>query len=301
MVFVKTPPALFHYQSDGGVTSEDNVFHVTDDHTTLDQHPAATASSGFTDCFTVLYQFQLNSFYNGRNAGWTTDRMTSSISDKLKPASERAWRTGVFVTFYKGHESQIINFARSSHFQVKGQLGSLRWWLIWVEVTPERSFLRFSGITFKRSAICYWSRPPFLSWILQPSWSDDFWSRTTEFIILVANTSKTPSPNSRIDASNVQGRVPRFFLLLHIGLIKPQKTQGCCCWFSWRTNTTWAAILPASLVAWRCASLKSSWNFDSTFVTFHQGKRFQCWRIMAEISCDCTVCETFSEMRLKIW
>ncbi len=118
MSFVKTP--LFRYQ----------VTMVTSRRTTSLTSPVITIhldGSTHSNNFIRVYWFVLvllpvsaNSFNNGRDGRVEPlTRMTSSISDKLKPASERLDELGL-CTFYKV-TSQIVECSTSqSHFKWEG-------------------------------------------------------------------------------------------------------------------------------------------------------------------------------------
>ena len=73
--------------------------------------PIATTSSGLTDLFGSLPVSALTASTTAGIRVEPPTRMTSSISDKLKPASERAWRTGVLVRSTRSRVKSS-NFAR---------------------------------------------------------------------------------------------------------------------------------------------------------------------------------------------
>ncbi len=77
-----------------------------------------------------------------------------------------------------------------------------------VEVTPDKSFFAFSAASFKRciAILSFDKSMPFSLRNSSTKKSMIFWSKSSPPSLLspaVANTSNTPSPNSRIDTSKV--------------------------------------------------------------------------------------------------
>ncbi|ETJ16184.1 hypothetical protein Q604_UNBc4C00098G0001, partial [human gut metagenome] len=169
----------------------------------------ATTSSGFTDLFG---SFPVSALTASTTAGIRVEpptRITSSISDKLKPASERAWRTGTFVrsTRSRVKSSNLARVKVISKWRGPASPAVINGKLICVEVTPERSFFAFSAASFKRciAILSVDKSIPFSFLNSATKWSMIFWSKSSPPSLLspaVDNTSKTPSPNSRIETSN---------------------------------------------------------------------------------------------------
>ncbi len=155
--------------------------------------------------FWFFIGFELwHSFYNGRECEVEPTRISWSVYDKLKPASERAWRTGTLVRSTRSR-SQIVQGGT-----VKESHHSSDEWRSWfgVEVTPERSFFAFKRVneTLKRRLSVDGSRYRFSCLNSATKWSMIFWSKSSPPSLLSSCSCqyfKTPSPSSRIDASNV--------------------------------------------------------------------------------------------------
>ena len=114
--------------------------------------PIATTSSGFTDLFgSLLVSLRTASTTAGIRVEPPT-KITSSISDCDKPASFKAWRTGIFVRSTKSAVNSS-NFARVkviSKCNGPASPAVINGKLIWVLVTPDKSFFAFSAASFKR-------------------------------------------------------------------------------------------------------------------------------------------------------
>ena len=117
-----------------------------------------------------------------------------------------------------------------------------------------------------------------LSKLSPPRWLSPF----------VAFTSKTPSPSSRMETSNVPPPRSKTRIVWSVAsLSRPYASAAAVGSLMMRT-TLRPAILPASLVASRCALLKYAGTVTTASVTgsprYASASVFSFWRIIAEIS-----------------
>ena len=105
---------------------------------------------------------------------------------------------------------------------------------------------------------------------------------------LVDNTSMTPSPISMIDTSNVPPPRSYTMIFCSFSLSRPYASAAAVGSLMIRF-TSRPAIFPASLVAWRCASLKYAGTVITASVTFSprypSASAFNFWSTIAEICC----------------
>ena len=177
-----------------------------------------------------------------------------SLADN--PASLNARRTGSFVRSTKSN----VNWSNLARVNVTSKCNGpaspavMNGKLICVEVTPDKSFLAFSAASFKRCiAILSCDKSIPLSRLN---------SATKNSIILLSkssppkwlspdvdNTSNTPSPNSKIDTSNVPPPKSNTKIFSSWStLSKPYAKAAAVGSFTIR-STSKPAIRPASLVA----------------------------------------------------
>ncbi len=196
---VNTPPIASWY-CDNGVTSR-RTTSFTSPVITPPWIAAPIATTFVRFNIICLTSFSFNSFNNGRDTSWTTDKDDSSIWQTsnlhLKGLDELS-----FCTFCTKITSQINEFGNeaksyrespaSSPAVMNGKLI-----LCW-SYTRKPSFLAFSAAKRWRAILSgLTSQCRFLFWILLPSnrW---FWSKSSPpslcYPCKVANTSKTPSP-----------------------------------------------------------------------------------------------------------
>ncbi len=119
MSLAKTPP-IVSIPSDNGVTSRGPS--LTSPMTPPWIAAPVTTSSGFTDLFGSLL-VQPSRFYSSWDAVEPPTRITPSISDKLKPASERGlanWNFGLFTKV----TVKSSNLAESKSFPSKKRSAS---------------------------------------------------------------------------------------------------------------------------------------------------------------------------------
>ena len=293
---VITPP-IVSIPNDNGVTSSNNT-SLTSPAITPPwiAAPIDTTSSGLTDLFG---SFPNNFLTDSWTAGIRVEPPTNNtwwISVGSIPASFNAWRTGVSVLKTKSRVNSS-NFALVNvNSKCKGPAApaEMNGNEICVCIVPDKSFLAFSAASLTRCIAI-------LSFDKSTPWSF-LNSSTTQFMIFsskssppsllspaVANTSKVPSAKSKIETSNVPP--PKSY------------TNTFCSWSNLSNpnakaaavgsliirSTSKPAILPASLVAWRCASLKYAGTVITACVTvspkYASAVAFKFCKIIAEISC----------------
>ena len=207
---VITPP-IVSIPSDNGVTSSNRTSFTSPVNTPpWIAAPTATTSSGLTPFDGALPKnFSTMACTAGIRVEPPT-RMTSSMSEVLKPASFKDWRHGSIQAWIRLSAS-CSNFARVSVLtKCFGTpfTGMIYGRLISVLVVLDNSILAFSAASFKRckaigslrrstpssrrnssanQSMITWSKSS------PPKWVSPF----------VDFTSNTPSPNSKIEISNV--------------------------------------------------------------------------------------------------
>ena len=143
--------------------------------------------------------------------------------------------------------------------------------LISVWATVESSILAFSAASFRRwTAMGSLERSMPWSFLNSAaSHSISFWSRSSPprcvspFVDL---TSKTPSASSRIEISYVPPPRSKTAIFSSSFLSRPYANEAAVGSLMIR-STSRPAILPASLVAWRCESLKYAGTVTTAFST----------------------------------
>ena len=172
--------------------------------------PKATASSGLTDWFGL---WPVSASTASCTAGIRVEpptKITSSMSALVKPASFKALRTGILV-LSTNSSVNWLNWARVKVVSKwRGPLAPavINGKEIWAWLAEERSFLAFSAASFKRCiAILSLDKSiPFSDLKLATNQSMMALSKSSPprwVSPLVESTSKTPSPNSRMDTSKV--------------------------------------------------------------------------------------------------
>ena len=210
MSFVITPPKV-SIPSDNGVTSRSNT-SVTSPVRTPPwiAAPTATTSSGLTPFDGVLPK---NCFTFSWTAGIRVEpptNKTSSISDAENPESFNACWQGAIVALIR-RSASCSNCERVKVFTKcfgTPSTGIMYGRLISDDVDDDNSIFAFSAASFRRwSAIESLRRStPFSFWNSSASHSMITWSKSSPprwVSPLVDLTSKTPSPSSRIEISNV--------------------------------------------------------------------------------------------------
>ncbi len=173
----------------------------------------ATTSSGLTDLFGFFTSLSFNSFYNSfgirelnHQQGWLRRFLTNS-------SLQKGQRTG-FLYVLQDHRGQIIIGTESESFQVKRSTQLLLWWmlkLIWVEVTPERSFKLFQQHISKhwRAILSVDKSIPFSFLNSATMWSIIFWSKPSPPSLLSPRGYIHPGPHAEFKdrPSNVPHQV----------------------------------------------------------------------------------------------
>ena len=169
-----------------------------------------TTSSGLTPlCGSLPKNFRTASCTAGMRVCPPT-RITSSMSLGLRPASSNAWRQGPMVRWIRSSVS-CSSLARVSFIcRCLGPEASavIKGRLISVSITVESSILAFSAASFSRCrAMRSWRRSTPCSF-MNSSHSQSMirWSKSSpprKVSPLVALTSNTPSPTSRMEISKV--------------------------------------------------------------------------------------------------
>ena len=262
IIFVKIPP-IVSIPRDKGVTSRSNTSLTSPTRTPAwIAAPIATHSSGLMPLSGSFPRIFLIASWTAGIRLEPPTRIILSISSMERPESLIAWRVGSIVACTRS-DVNSLNLARVSvRSKCFGPLASavMNGKLMFVDITVDNSIFAFSAASFKRcSAIlsCERSMPVcFLN------------SSTNQFITalskssppkwvlpFVALTSKTPSPNSRIDTSNVPPPKSNTRILPSPPLSRPYARAAAVGSLIIR-NTSRPAILPASFVAWRWLSEK---------------------------------------------
>src|SRR5579871_3136717 len=199
--------------------------------------PMATTSSGLTPLFGSLSKMRLTSACTAGMRVIPPTSTTSSICACLTPASSSARSTGP-RDFSMRSSVSCSSLARVSvTVRCFGPLASavMKGRLISVCMDEESSFLAFSAASFRRwSAILSerrsmpWSRLNSSASQLMMRWSKSSPPRCVS--PLVAFTSKTPSPSSRIEISKVPAAQVIDGDALILLLIQAIRQRGCR-WF----------------------------------------------------------------------
>ena len=292
---VITPPNV-SIPSDNGVTSSKTMSFTSPVNTPpWIAAPMATTSSGFTSFEGSLpNSFLTNSWTQGILVDPPTNR-TLSISFLVNLASFIAFLTGSSVESTK-------SLIKSSNFAfvkfIFKWIGPSSLWVIngndiSVEDIPLRSFLAFSAASFTLCiAILSLDKSiPFSflnSFTIQSIILSSKSSPPSLLFPLVDLTSKTPSPSSRIETSNVPP--PRSYTrtVWVLSCLSSPYARAAAVGSLIILSTSNPAILPAFLVAWRWASLKYAGTVITARVTFSpryaSAVFFKSLKIIADIS-----------------
>ena len=259
---VDTPPFV-SMPSESGVTSSRRMSLTSPLSTPAWMAaPTATTSSGLTPLWGSL---PTRDFTFSCTAGMRVmppTRTTWSILSGVSPASASACLVGPTV---RSSRSCVSSFSfarvswRSRCFGPSG-VAVMNGRLICVEVVDESSIFAFSAASYRRwSAILSWLRSmpcsrlnsatiqstTALSKLSPPRWLSPF----------VAFTSKTPSPSSSTETSNVPPPRSKTRIVWSASLSSPYASEAAVGSLMMR-RTLRPAILPASFVASRWALLK---------------------------------------------
>ena len=260
---MKTPP-IVSIPSDNGVTSSKTISLTSPERTPpWIAAPKATASSGLIEWSGSFPAHSLTAFWTAGIRVEPPFKITLSISLTLKPASLNALSKAILVFWTKSsvNSSNLARVKSASRWRGPASPAEINGSEMWVDETPDKSFLAFSAASFKRcNAILSLDKStPFSSlkfWINQsiillsksspPRWVSP----------LVDNTWKTPSPSCKMETSKVpppRSYTKTFssFSSLSRPYAKAEAVGSLIILWTFKP-----AIFPASLVAWRCASLK---------------------------------------------
>ena len=260
--FVSTPPSV-SMPSDRGVTSRSRTSFTSPARTPpWIAAPTATTSSGLTPLWGSFPKISLTFCWTRGMRVIPPTRMTSSICAGVRLASFRAVRQGP-STLSTRSSTSASSFARVSLMFIclgppasavmKGRLTS-------VSMAVDSSILAFSAASLRRCRAILslrmsmpWS---FLNSVARNSMSR--WSKSSPprwVSPLVDLTSKTPSPSSRIEMSNVPPPRSKTAIFSSFFLSRPYARAAAVGSLMIR-STFRPEILPASLVACRWESLK---------------------------------------------
>ena len=207
---VITPPRV-SIPIDSGVTSSNTTPLISSVNTApCTAAPTATTSSGFTPLEGALPKKSSTNFCTAGIREEPPTRITSSISELLKPASDIAFLHGSRQAWIKvwAKASNLARVKVLTKCLGTPPTGIMYGKLISVLVEEDNSILAFSAASFRRCiAIGSWVRSApssflnsstnqvIITWSKSspPKWVSPF----------VDKTSNTPPPNSRIEISNV--------------------------------------------------------------------------------------------------
>mmetsp|Transcript_40160 Transcript_40160/g.103978 ORF Transcript_40160/g.103978 Transcript_40160/m.103978 type:complete len:319 (+) Transcript_40160:200-1156(+) len=225
--------------------------------------PTATTSSGFT---LWLGSLPLTSFLaSAWMAGILVEPPTSTISlmsAAVSLASFMACSTGLRQRSIK-LPAICSNFARESVSSMCfGPVASavMKGSEIFASLTPDNSILAFSDASVRRCNACLSLRSSMPSFVLNSAASHFTMTLSKSspprwVSPLVDSTSHTPSPTSSTETSKVPPPRSNTMMVSLFFFSKPYAKEAAVGSFTMR-RTSRPAILPASLVAWRCESLK---------------------------------------------
>mmetsp|Transcript_7850 Transcript_7850/g.21819 ORF Transcript_7850/g.21819 Transcript_7850/m.21819 type:complete len:367 (-) Transcript_7850:808-1908(-) len=263
MSTVETPPRV-STPSERGVTSSSTMSLTSPARTpACTAAPTATTSSGLT--------LWLGSLPPARSlarvwmAGMRVEpptRTTSSMSPVLSLASFRACSTGVRQRLMRSaaicsnlalERDSSMCLGPVASAVMKGRETLASW-------TPESSTLAFSAASVSRCRACLSLRRsmPSFFWNSSAIQSTIFLSKSSPprcVSPFVESTSQTPSPTSRMETSKVPPPRSKTMIVSLFFFSRPYARDAAVGSLTMR-STSRPAILPASLVAWRCESLK---------------------------------------------
>ena len=261
---VATPP-MVSIDRDNGVTSRSRISPAPASPASLPpwmEAPSATHSSGFRD---LLGSLPVSILTFSCTAGIRVEPPTSStwpISELVRPASFIAFCTGmaVFSTRSCVNSSNFALVRFMSKCFGPSAVAVMKGRLILVVVAEESSFFAFSAASFSLcSAILSFDRStPSCALNSDNIQSITFWSKSSpprRVSPLVESTSITPSPISMMDTSKVPPPRSYTMIFCSFSLSRPYASAAAVGSLMIRF-TSRPAILPASLVACLCASLK---------------------------------------------
>ena len=262
IIFVITPPKV-STPNDNGVTSNNKISLISPARIPAwIAAPIATTSSGFTDWFGFFPVNDSTKFWIAGIRVEPPTNTTSLISDFSNLASAKDFSTGIRQRWIKSWH-KFSNFSRVKSVSIC--LGPVLSAVIngkWIVVfsTVDNSIFAFSAASVNRCK----------AWIssvkLIPSFSlKSFTNQSTNTLSkssppklvspAVDNTSKIPSPTSKIETSNVPPPKSKTRIVSFCFLSKPYASDAAVGSLI-ILNTSIPAIFPASIVAWRCESLK---------------------------------------------
>jgi hypothetical protein len=260
--FVMTPPSV-SIPSESGVTSSSSTSFTSPARTPpWIAAPTATTSSGFTLLFGSLPKSSFTFCWTSGMRVEPPTRTTSSMSAGRRPASASALRQGSSDRSTRSATS-CSNLERESfRFRCFGPDWSAVTYGRFTSVlcAEESSIFAFSAAS-RRRCTAIGSRVRSTPWsFLNSATSQSItrWSRLSPprwVSPFVAFTSTTFSPTSRIEMSNVPPPKSKTAIFSSFFLSRPYASAAAVGSLMMRF-TSRPAILPASFVAWRCASLK---------------------------------------------
>src|SRR5699024_7626605 len=253
---VKIPP-IVSIPNDNGVTSSKTISLTSPEITPpWIAAPIATTSSGFTDLFGSL---PVSLRTASTTAGIRVDpptKITWSISFLSTPASFNACRTGFLVRSTNScvNSSNLARLKEVSKCNGPASDAVMNGKLICVDVTPDKSFLAFSAASLRRCAaiLSLVKSMPFSFLNSAAKYSIILSSKSSPPRLLspeVERTSKTPSPNSRIETSNVPPPKSNTKIFSSLSVLSNPYAKAAAVGSLTIRSTSKPAILPASLVA----------------------------------------------------
>ncbi len=293
MIGVSTPPSV-SMPSVSGVTSRRSTSFTSPFRMPpWIAAPMATTSSGLTPLCGSLPKISFAFSCRSGMRVWPPTSTTSSTVES--PASFRHLRHGSSVRFTRS-EASASSLARVSVIcRCFGPVASavMNGRLMSYVVAVERAHFAFSASSFRRcnamtslprsmpccalkSAIIHFMT----AWSMSspPKWVSPF----------VAFTSKTPSPISRMEISNVPPPKSNTAIFSFFFLSRPYASEAAVGSLTMRF-TSRPAMRPASFVAWRCWSLKYAGTVMTASVIFSpryaSASSFSLRSTIAEISC----------------
>mmetsp|Transcript_57951 Transcript_57951/g.164989 ORF Transcript_57951/g.164989 Transcript_57951/m.164989 type:complete len:255 (+) Transcript_57951:805-1569(+) len=137
--------------------------------------------------------------------------------------------------------------------------------------TPDSSTFAFSAASVKRCKACLSCNKSMPSAFLKPSANQSTMTLSKSspprwVSPLVESTSQTPSPTSSTETSKVPPPRSNTMMVSLDFFSRPYASEAAVGSFTMR-NTSSPAILPASLVAWRCESLKYAGTVTTALLT----------------------------------
>mmetsp|Transcript_45984 Transcript_45984/g.73612 ORF Transcript_45984/g.73612 Transcript_45984/m.73612 type:complete len:295 (-) Transcript_45984:538-1422(-) len=235
--------------------------------------PSATTSSGFTD---MLGSLPVSFLTSSRMAGIRVEpptRITSSMSLRSSLASRSAFSTGVWQRLMRSSHSSS-NLARVSEVSMclgPSAVAVMKGSEMEVVAVEDSSILAFSAASVRRCSAClsFFRSTPSVALKSFASHSTMRLSKSSpprKVSPEVESTSNTPSPTSRMDTSKVPPPRSKIRMVSLDLRSKPYASDAAVGSLMMR-STSMPAMAPASLVAWRCESLKYAGTVITALVT----------------------------------